>query len=82
MTPIPTPQQRIGAAAWAALHSLYISFAAVSGGLLTAAAVSGNATSWPVLLAYTKANAFGYVIANLIAPSIRAAAAAKKGPTP
>lgn len=65
------------AAALAAAHSAWITALALAGGLLTAAYASGNANSPQALAAYVKANAFGYLIANLIAPSIRAAAAAK-----
>jgi hypothetical protein len=68
---------KLYAALVAGFHSTYITFLALAGGLLTAAAASGNAGSPGTLWIYIKANAFGYLIANIIAPTIRAAAAAK-----
>ena len=70
----------VTAAAIAAFHSAWITALALAGGLLTAAVASGNAGTPAALLAYVKANAFGYAIANIIAPTIRAAAAAKGTP--
>lgn len=71
-------REQVNAGVSAAVHSAWVSFLALAGGLLTAAAATGNATSPTLLIAYVKANGFGYVIANLIAPSIRAAAAVKR----
>jgi hypothetical protein len=68
---------KIYAALAAGFHSTYITFAAVTAGLLTAAVASGNAGNPETLWTYVKANAFGYVVANVVAPTIRAAAAAK-----
>jgi hypothetical protein len=67
---------KVEAALWAALHSAYITGAALLAGLLTAASAAG-AHSLEEYLAYAKANYLGYLIANVITPALRAVAAAK-----
>ncbi|MDE2097376.1 MAG: hypothetical protein KGL39_09045 [Patescibacteria group bacterium] len=76
-----TTRTRIAAAAEAAVHSVWITFCAATAGLLTAAVASGNASTPAHLLAYGKAQWFGYAIANIVAPALRAGVAAKKGTT-
>lgn len=60
----------------AALHSLYVTFIALAGGFLVAATASGAKTPEEVLV-YAKSNWLGFVVANLIAPAIRASQASR-----
>lgn len=65
----------------AALHSTAITFAALASGFLIQAITDGATSSPTSLIAYAKIHWFGYAIAQVVAPAIRAYAATKNAPS-
>lgn len=65
----------------AALHSLWITGLAIIVGLTAGAMAAGQMDTPQHFIAYVKANAWAWAIANLVAPAIRAAQV-PSNPTP
>lgn len=78
--PKPTTSQRLSAAAWAAWHSLYITFLAILSGLTTQAVMDGQTSSWEQYLLYLKSKWLPWTVANIVAPALRSTLAAAKPP--
>jgi hypothetical protein len=78
-TPLLLPILKPGtlkAAAWAALHSAYITFLAILSGLTAQAVATGQTSSPGQFVLYLKSAWFPWVIANTVAPGLRALLAA------
>jgi hypothetical protein len=71
-------KQQVEAALLAFAHSFLITGTAILCGLVVQAYTDGSATTIPALWTYVQAHWLGFLIAQLIAPTWRAYAAAKK----